>query len=393
MLTDSTTDVNTAWTKLREVKRHNFDRLDISELTHALATLKALYESQVLEGGAQNELRQTDRDCLVTSLQAAITLEFATIPPYLCALWSIRDELHPAAKSIRNVVQEEMLHMALACNMLASLGVTPKIDNPSYPGVLPGGVHDGLVVELSGLTKHALLDFMWIERPVHEVPIQNPYGETQGGPKFEEHDQSFSASRDQTIGEFYDQIRAGFQRYLADSANPPLNHDHQVTGPLAYTVIRDMNSVNWAIDLIKAQGEGSENDPEISKGNLSHYYRFMEVYHGVEYKWNATSKRLDVVASGLPFPDVFPMTVVPSGGYDIRSVSDDVRHHLIQFDKTYTKLLEQLRAAWSLGTSQSALVCAYGTMFDLGDHARALMQIRTPYGGGATYGPCFRELA
>ena len=67
---------------------------------------------------------QQNLDWLKKSLQAAITLEFATIPPYLSALWSIKDELHPVAKSIREVAQEEMLHMALACNMLASLGVT-----------------------------------------------------------------------------------------------------------------------------------------------------------------------------------------------------------------------------------------------------------------------------
>src|SRR6266436_4197622 len=88
-------------------------------------------------------------ECLKSALQAAITLEFATIPPYLTALWSIKDELCPVAQSIREVVHEEMLHMALACNMLASIGGKPGInrDLPSYPGPLPGGVHRGLIAK------------------------------------------------------------------------------------------------------------------------------------------------------------------------------------------------------------------------------------------------------
>ncbi|HYH64287.1 MAG TPA: ferritin-like domain-containing protein [Urbifossiella sp.] len=40
------------------------------------------------------------RDCLVRSLRAAIKLEFATVPPYLTAMWSVRDgapDADPAA--------------------------------------------------------------------------------------------------------------------------------------------------------------------------------------------------------------------------------------------------------------------------------------------------------
>ncbi len=84
--------------------------------------------------------------------------------PYLTALWSIKCELDPVTKSIREIVQEEMLHVALACNMLASLGEEPQIATtvPQYPSALPGGVHEGLVVLLMGLTKESLANFLWI---------------------------------------------------------------------------------------------------------------------------------------------------------------------------------------------------------------------------------------
>ena len=58
---------------------------------------------------------------LKRSLAAAIKLEFATIPPYLTAMWSIRGR-DPVADTLLEIAVEEMLHMALACNMLAGLG-------------------------------------------------------------------------------------------------------------------------------------------------------------------------------------------------------------------------------------------------------------------------------
>ena len=113
--------------------------------------------------------RQRNLEWLEHALQSAVSVEFSTIPPYLSALWSIKDQMHPVAASIRNVVQEEMLHMALACNMLTALGRVPKINDPkmvpSYPGKIPGGVHPELTVSLSGLSDASLDAFIAIEAP------------------------------------------------------------------------------------------------------------------------------------------------------------------------------------------------------------------------------------
>src|SRR5215471_9110418 len=75
-------------------------------------------------------------------LQWAIALEHATIPPYLCALYSIRDgHNEEAAEVIRSVFMEEMLHLTLAANILNAVGGEPRIDTPamlpSYPMYLP----------------------------------------------------------------------------------------------------------------------------------------------------------------------------------------------------------------------------------------------------------------
>lgn len=333
---------------------------------------------------------EQDLEWLKTALQAAVTLELATIPPYLSALWSIKDVLHPAAKSIREVVQQEMLHMALACNMLASLGVQPKISDavPSYPGPLPGGVHEGLIVGLSGLTKPVLKKFMWIERPVEGVPIEQPYAEPgdhtdyRGGKLEQEYE------GDQTIGELYTKIKEAFHSYDNDPDDPKLIPDNQISGPLAWTVIRDYGSVEYAIDLIQHQGEGSSNNPEETKGNLSHYYRFLEVYNGHQYRWNAEKKVLEVIGE-MDFPDVWPMAEVPFGGYQQEDVSDEVWYYTDEFDNTYSRLLDELQGAWTRG-GQASLIKAYATMFELEKYAKPLMQTRLPFGGGDTYGPSFR---
>src|SRR4051794_10597876 len=82
---------------------------------------------------------------LKNSLQAAVQLEMATIPPYLCAMWSIKDPADPVRAMIRDIVLEEMSHMGTACNMRTAAGGTPRVNTadvvPTYPGPLPGGVH------------------------------------------------------------------------------------------------------------------------------------------------------------------------------------------------------------------------------------------------------------
>ena len=169
---------------------------------------------------------QRDLEWLERALQSAVSVEFSTIPPYLSALWSIKDPMHPVAASLRNVVQEEMLHMALACNMLTALGCVPKINDPKtvprYPGPIPGGVHPELVVQLAGLSDASLDTFIAIEAPSTGECPQTP--EQGKGYK--------------TIGAFYDAILRTFQ-----TLKPALSTERQVTGPLAYMVMADLDAV------------------------------------------------------------------------------------------------------------------------------------------------------
>ncbi len=81
---------------------------------------------------------------LKQNLQLAIELEHATIPPYLYALYSIRDACNlEVAGLIRSVVLQEMLHMAIDCNVLNAIGGQPRLGAtaliPSNTGPRPGG--------------------------------------------------------------------------------------------------------------------------------------------------------------------------------------------------------------------------------------------------------------
>jgi hypothetical protein len=78
-------------------------------------------------------------------LEAAVQLELATIPPYLCALYSIHPGTNTeAALVLRSVVVEEMLHMVLSANVLNAIGGRPRVSGPDraphYPHELPDGV-------------------------------------------------------------------------------------------------------------------------------------------------------------------------------------------------------------------------------------------------------------
>lgn len=151
------------------------------------------------------QVDETDRNIewLRYMLQKAVTLEFFTIPPYLTAWWSIKDENDPTALSIREVVQEEMAHMAIACNLLVSLGAKPKIAQfryaPIYPSAPPGGVRPSLRLDLGGLSKKLIREFVELEAPEDKSGLERVYKDHLRQAKKKSSDY-------RSIGDFYNAI-------------------------------------------------------------------------------------------------------------------------------------------------------------------------------------------
>ena len=322
------------------------------------------------------------------ALDAAIKLEFSTIPPYLCALWSIEDQSSPVADSIRRIVQEEMLHMALACNMLVAVGGTPRIHEPGfapvYPGKLAGGVHPDLTVGLGPLSPEALRAFMIIELPeVSDDPATKHLRDAAGI--------DFDREGHATIGEFYDRLEAAFA-----AIDPEFSMDRQIAGPLAWFPVRDLADVREAVSLIKHQGEGSDKAPteyEDGPPEMAHFYRFLEIHVGrrIVHTLGPEGGRWDF-GEAIAAPAVAPMAPVPPGGWPGNgpSAPPEAVSLLDAFDAAYTRLLDELGHLWAEG-DQGRLIHAIEAMFALQAPARALMRIPVPgRADGATYGPCFR---
>ncbi|MBL8827547.1 MAG: ferritin-like protein, partial [Planctomycetaceae bacterium] len=243
---------------------------------------------------------ENPRDLLIKNLVVAAKLEFATIPPYLCALWSIDDELHPAAESIREVVQEEMLHLALVSNLLVALEAPIQFRDwvPKYPAPLPGEVHAGLELQLQGFGDDALRQFMQIESPA--VLPENVDRES-GDPYWPE---------GHKIGEFYEVILALFR-----DLRPPLSTKNQVTGALSWRSIATLADVEWAIRTIQHQGEGAVAGPlDSGKSDLAHYYRFLELWKGKKLQFDKTDRHF-YWRGKLNKPAHRKMAPVPNGGY------------------------------------------------------------------------------
>ena len=133
-------------------------------------------------------------------LRNAIQLEHATIPPYLTAAYSLHRNSNTAIfAALKEIAEEEMLHMAMVANVLNAIGGHPDIANPGfvpkYPGQLPMTIGSGLVVGLRKFSRQLVFDvFMEIEKP--ETPLHFPVipFSTVAGAAFA------------TIGQFYSAI-------------------------------------------------------------------------------------------------------------------------------------------------------------------------------------------
>ncbi|WP_329576765.1 ferritin-like protein [Kitasatospora sp. NBC_01250] len=310
-----------------------------------------------------------DEDWIRRALQIAVELELATIPPYLCAWWSIEDRDCEPAALIKGIVCDEMFHMGSACNLLVAVGGTPRIADavPGYPGPLPGGVRGGLTVYLSGLTKEYVREvLMGIETP--ESPLAR-----QSGPP--------------TIGAFYTALLTAFQ-----DVRPALAPDRQLElriGPDTLTPVTSLDDVEQSIETIREQGEGTSATPEAPSAQdaPAHYYAFGEIYH--ERRLQQVGGAWEFSGEAVPFPQTRPMGVVPAGGWP--SPAAEVQDLLQQFDDTFSDVLQGLQDAWANGDSD-ALDGAVGAMLALEKPALALMDIPLPDGSGR-YGPQFRPRA
>lgn len=304
---------------------------------------------------------------LKVSLQQAIEIEHATIPPYLTALWSIESG-EEVRNILKSVISDEMRHMGLACNMLVAIGGTPRLNVhgfiPRYPGSLPGGVLPGLKLTLGKLTLDRVLNqFIAVERPAIPPTLAN---KTMTYP---------------SIGEFYQAISAVFEA-LRPTLSPARQMSGHLGGPMA--VLKTIDDVRETLTQIAREGEGIHDDDEpdpASPAALAHYYKFRTIYIGKQLvkighgKWAFTGAH-------IPWPSAIrDMADVPPGGHGNMTLA---------FNSAYSEMLDLLQDAWANGDAGS-LDASVKAMYKLERLAVALMHKPLPHQPG-TYGPDFRYI-
>lgn len=317
---------------------------------------------QAIQGGGVAEVRKY--------LQAAIELEHATIPTYQTALYSIKPGTNPeAAGIIASVAREEMLHMAIAANVLNAIGGSPVIDKPGFipvfPGPLPMGIGD-LSISLEKLTRGLVFNtFMAIEEPEQklDLPVKEPRLASLMALRAPPATADYA-----TIGQFYTAIIQKI-RELGDAAFQRPSHPQVVDNtwypPSQLFPVTDVDSAARALTVIIDEGEGTTRSPlETPGGAVAHYYRFAEIVYARRLVRDASAPN-QFSYSGAPVP------LDPSGVWNLlanaKSVDyapgSEARRISDRFNYSYTSLLKALHETFT--GKPETLKAALAVMFEL----------------------------
>jgi len=267
------------------------------------------------------EARILSPDDLKGALHLAMRLEFATIPPYLCAQWSVKHDPDRTEGVLHRVVSQEMNHFALAGNLLTAVGGTPSVAHadflPGYPaGELPGGIPQELPVDLRPLVKEQLAVFMQIEYP--DFPPAARLAEPPPP----------------TIGAFYDTIIETLRETC-----PAIDPDALAVEVPFAPPIRTVADAIETIDRIKSEGEGVPDSPGSPTGERTshaHYYLFKELYVG---------KRLIRTAGGWSFSGA-PVTLPEVYHFERSTAEPELA---LNFRRVLTRLMTDLESCWTSG--------------------------------------------
>ena len=322
---------------------------------------------------AENPLESLRED-----LQYAIELEHATIPPYLTALYSLLEGTNNAIRGIlRSVVTQEMLHMAMAGNLLAAIGGSPNLTKseflPIYPTKLPfniGKVNVSLAAFSLELVGNV---FVQIEEPEHPIDFKV-------GP--EALIAALAQKEFQTIGEFYADIRARLE-LISKRQEIFKKHAHQVEQLAGAFPVRNLADAIRAIDMIVQQGEGTTASPLQGSGSeLAHFYRFEEIVKGASLVADPLAAH-GYSYSGRPIPFDSQGVIPIATNCRIADLPTDSRAQRLaqEFNGLYAATLSRLESAYRGHDSQPLLAL----MFDMKIAAQKLTSTPIPGSNPARY--------
>jgi len=255
-------------------------------------------------------VRIENRAQLIYLLTEAAELEHEILCCYLFAAYSMKsdtsegvtDEQLEAIRGWRGVIGEivvqEMLHLATACNLLTAVGGSPQLRRPNLP-TSPRAYPPAFQLRLVPFNIDSLDLFIRLEQP--EALLQREDYRATAVP-LDRLSDIFSSERGyETVGELYRGIEDGFT-YLAQKSGEEelfVGPPGAQTGPDLFSLpglipVHDLESALAAINVIVEQGEGASIEVE-----NSHYRRFLRIRE--EY-----AAQLEADPSFQPARDVVP---------------------------------------------------------------------------------------
>lgn len=289
-----------------------------------------------------------------------------------------------AAKIIRSVFMEEMLHMVLAANTLSAIGGKVKLGEeniPSYPCQLKfqGKAFQNreFDVHLAAFSKDTVEIFKQIELPefwdapqvLTEIIIPG-----------------------YTIGEFYNSIKEDLTAlckefgeaavFTGDPKNQ-VSEQYYWSGGGRPIVIVNLERALRAIDIIIEQGEGDSGD--LSDGDadyfqqpneIPHYFRFNEIF--MEQHYSTIDKPQDDPSGSkldVDYTKVYPIkTDCKSADFAAESKLQNLND---EFNANYSRMLSQIEEAFN-GNPRVFYTAIMNEMHNLMPIALNMVQIPIP---------------
>jgi hypothetical protein len=230
---------------------------------------------------AEPVLRVETREELVYLLGQACEIEHGLMCEYLYAQFSLKRGLDEGLtegqlarvqaweKALIAVIKQEMLHLALATNILTAIGAAPHFERPNFP-ILSRWYPEGVQIALVPFSERALRHFIYLERP-EGMALDDAAGFAAAA-----HAQPLAAGDTglvaepeewRTAGHLYRGIEAGLahlcDRYGEDGVFIGPARSQAVTEIFEWPeliAVTGLASAGAAIETIVEQGEGARGD-------------------------------------------------------------------------------------------------------------------------------------
>lgn len=305
----------------------------------------------------ENPLVIENREELLFLLGEASQLEHMLMCEYLFAVFSLKRDVSEGITAdqleaikrwdrvISAVAAQEMLHLALASNMLSAIGSSAHFNRPNFPQqskYFPSGVK----VALLPFGKDALLHFLYLERPegmeredaaiLESRSVQEELGQHViiTSQNLVPEPEEFA-----TVGHLYRGIERGFQHLVEKQGEqqifigPPRAQATQEYFAWPELIpVTDLTSAMQAIETIVEEGEGARGD-----WHQAHYGKFLQVYN----EYLALKQQDPNFEPARPVRPAFVRQPADTGPVDL--ISDPVTAGVSNlFNASYATLLSML---------------------------------------------------